>query len=247
MDAILLRSRPPKWLADWLAIFPIFQDRYEQVHPLNSPPLNILLPHHRQRLHDKDISDSVIEARGYYSITNESDLANFGYSSSQLNLPALVIPIRNIYGAVSGHQIWPDRPQSKRDKQAKYKNTLGSKSMIDIHPAFRRKVCHGTDGLYITNNIQEADRLVSVGLTCIDLIGEYNYQMQDDFWHGILLSRREITIVFDSVTTNRRVSKAATALAAHLRSLGAFATIAKLSVTLISQITLLGRSRSSEQ
>jgi hypothetical protein len=200
---------------------------------LNSASANgrdVLLPHHRKFIEGSGINESVLKARGYYSATHASGLARLGFSSNQQNAPALVIPVRDISGAVSMHQIMPDRPRSGHRRLAKYENPFGAKLKIDIPPTVRDRVRNGMDPLCIVQGIQKADAAVSHGLTCIGLMGAYGWKNQEEFWHSIPLARRMIFILFDSdFNMNASVATAANTLAAYVASMGAIPKLVTLS------------------
>jgi hypothetical protein len=186
--------------------------------PNHSP----LLPQHQKLINDSGISDSIAQARGYYSLTNDQAFAPLCLAKNQRLKPALVLPIWGISGRISLCQIRPDEPRTIGGKVVKYENPCGARLTIDVPPTVREKVLKGTEPLFITDGIEKADAAVSHGLVCIGLMGVCGWMHQDRFWQSISLDQRMVYIVCDSdITTNVHVAKAAAKLFAHLATMGA--------------------------
>src|SRR5438045_1226747 len=101
-----------------------------------------LLPHHLKMLREESgISDAVIEARGYASITGARELKNYEFRAGQFpcgrDKPALLIPIWDVSGRKVCHVARPDEPRWKEGKPVKYEFPQGRSMVIDVPPAAR--------------------------------------------------------------------------------------------------------------
>ena len=189
---------------------------------MSAPNRNLLLPQHQKLIEDSGISDSIAQARGYRSLTTVQALAAVRLAKNQQFIPALLLPIWDITGQVSLHQVRPDHPRTIGGKVVKYENPCRAHLIIDVPPTVREKVLTGTEPLFITDGIEKADAAVSLGLTCLGLMGVYGWMHQDKFWQSIPLDQRMVYIVFDSdIAKNVHVAKAAANLFAHLATMGA--------------------------
>jgi hypothetical protein len=187
-----------------------------------------LLPHHRAMLEASAISSQVINARGYRTATKKAELKELGFSDTQCRVPALVIPVFDVTGAVALHQIRPDMPRAGQNgKPIKYDTPRNAKMALDIPPAARPFLGNPNRPLFITEGVKKADSAVSHNLCCVALLGVWNFRgMNDDggktvlaAWESIALEDREVYIVFDSdVALKPEVYKALLRLKVFLES-----------------------------
>ena len=70
-----------------------------------------LLPQHAYLIQRSAIASDVAAARGYFSATRKVQLEEIGFGAAQRIVPALVVPIHDVHGTVSLHQIRPDKPR----------------------------------------------------------------------------------------------------------------------------------------
>ncbi len=93
---------------------------------------------HLRMLKASDISDEVIEARGYRTVTTRADLAGLGFSPPQRNVPALLVPVIGVTGDLETYQARPDTPRTGSEGKAiKYETPKGSRMALDVHPRAR--------------------------------------------------------------------------------------------------------------
>lgn len=195
-----------------------------------------LLERHQKFLRDRAITDDVAPERGYQSATRMADLAKLGFGRTQQLVPALVIPICSVRGAVESYQLRPDNPRlNEKGKPRKYEMKAGARMLIDAHPRMTRprdggKVPLIADPgvpLLITEGIPKGDAAVSIGLCCIALLGVFNFRGTNETggktaladWESIALNGRTVYIAFDSdVMEKREVYSALARLKAFLES-----------------------------
>ena len=97
-----------------------------------------LLPRHTALLVASAISDEVAAARGYRSVEHKARLTKLGFSSPQARVPALLIPIWNVYGEIGLHQTRADEPRIvDHSKAVKYETPLRSRMVLDVPPTLR--------------------------------------------------------------------------------------------------------------
>jgi Domain of unknown function (DUF3854) len=176
------------------------------------------------------IAEGVINGRGYRTVDKKQQLKDLGFAQTQLNVPALLIPVIGVDGTIVGYQARPDQPRIKDGKSLKYETTAGMKMRLDVHPLARPMIGDPHVPLFITEGIKKGDALVSQGLCAVALLGVWNFRGTNDdggktvladWEHGALNDRR-VYIVFDSdVMTNPAVHQALVRLDAVLKSRGA--------------------------
>src|ERR1700722_18296047 len=98
-----------------------------------------LSPDHRDLLVRSGLTAETIAARGYYSTTSKTDQASLGYSRSQCNVPALVIPLMDLSGQHAGTVLRPDCPRTVRGQTAEYELPYRVNLIIDVPPSVRDK------------------------------------------------------------------------------------------------------------
>jgi hypothetical protein len=188
----------------------------------------LLLPQHQALITASGIADDVSRARGYWSATEKSDLECLGFPAYQRRVPALVIPVWNVYGEIETYQLRPDTPRTnaKTGKAIKYETQAGSRMLIDVPPGTRPQLDDPSIPLWITEGIRKADSGVSQGLAIVALLGVWNSigtnakggktVLVD--WRSIALNGRTVYLAFDSdAATNRQVAAALNWLGQFLR------------------------------
>jgi hypothetical protein len=176
-----------------------------------------LLPQHVALLRASAICDEVALARGYFSAKRKSELQKLGFRSYQQRVPSLVVPIRDVHGALAFHQIRPDRPRISHGKELKYETSAGSQLVIDVHPHTASQVRDPKTDLWITEGSRKVDAAISAGLCCIGVVGVWGWRGTNTnsgktalaCWDSIALNGRTVYIAFDSdVMTKEAVNLA---------------------------------------
>lgn len=164
-------------------------------------------PHLSQLREGSGLNRETITARGYYTATTKAELERLGFSSNQRQVPALVIPLHGVDGEEVGYQIRPDVPRCDKDgKLIKYETPRGWAMRLDVPPATREDLGDPKKALWITEGSKKADAAVSRGLTCIALLGVWNWKGRNanggvtelSDWDAIALKARTVYIAFDS-------------------------------------------------
>jgi hypothetical protein len=196
---------------------------------------------HLKMLHESAITDEVIAARGYRTITESNELHELGFAPAQWRVPGLLIPL----WTTDGEQLAvyrPDNPRvvenkSKRNpdgshpnKVIKYEFVKGKGMRLDCPPMAREQLGSPNVTLWITEGQKKADALVSAGLCAIALLGVWNFRgtnaeggktwLAD--WQDIALNGRDVRIVFDSdIMVKPEVQQAMRTLTSTLAKKGA--------------------------
>lgn len=195
--------------------------------------------HHHELRWDSCIDDSVLESRGYRTLTgtgaDRGELQSLGFKpfvwSRDDAYPGLLIPMHGADGSIRGHQFKPARPRTGRIKRdgtpalVKYETPTGAGLMLDV-PAFTRArladVSTEISSLWITEGMKKTDALVSQGMAAIGLTGVFNWRdkmgrLGD--WEEIPLKGRPVVICFDAdASSNRIVQLAMSRLGAWLKT-----------------------------
>ena len=186
-----------------------------------------LLPQHEQLIDGSAISAEVAAARGYRSVTTKAELDRLGFGRSQLNVPALLMPLHGIQGEIAGYLIRPDEPRQIKGRICKYEMPSGGRMMLDIPPAVRDRIDDPTVPLFITEGSRKADAAASRGLACVALIGVWAWRGTNlkggkialPEFESIALNDREVYVVFDSdVMTKESVHSALARLSEFLKT-----------------------------
>jgi len=195
--------------------------------PVNNNPNVYLATHHKARLSQSGVIAAVADARRYETADTKTALEKLGFSRSQCNPPALVIPLYDHRGEQVGVQIRPDKPRLNREAKAvKYESPPESCPVIDIPPAAKTAVLDSTRPLVITEGAIKADSAVSKGIPCVSIAGVFSWKPDDSFWSDVPLSERVVYVAFDSdQATNPNVQKAAVRLYNEFRRHGAMAKV----------------------
>ena len=189
-----------------------------------------LLPQHLELIEASAIAPEVAAARGYRSVMSKSELGALGFGRAQQRVPTLLIPIRDVTGAIATYLSRPDEPRIADGKALKYEIPSRSRMAIDV-PAAARSFLNDPDRpLFITEGARKADAAVSSGLCCVSLIGVWCWRGTNlqggkaalpDF-ESIALNGRAVYIVFDSdVMTKHSVHAALARLKPFLEQRGA--------------------------
>ena len=128
------------------------------------------------------ILPEVIEARGYFTAQDKSELNSLGFPDSQSRVPALAIPIFGTDGIKTTYQLRPDRPRIRAGKPIKYETPFGSKMVLDVHPYVTHILGNPNIPLWITEGIKKGDALVSHGLCAVALLGVWNWRGSSASW-----------------------------------------------------------------
>ncbi len=178
-----------------------------------------LSPAHLRILREESaISDAVIEARGYRTVTDSNELKEYGFAPQQCR-PGLLIPLHGTDGGNGLYVLRPDAPRSldRKDKPRnpdgtwpqqviKYELPKDAKMRIDCPTVCRPALADPAVPLWITEGQKKADALASIGLCALGLLGVWNWRGKNDLggktvladldfvaWNG-----RDVRIVFDS-------------------------------------------------
>lgn len=174
----------------------------------------MLLAEHQALLRASAISSEVVEARGYFSATEEDLLRRLGFREGQARVPALVIPVHDAFGQVATHLIRPNAPRSEDGRSLKYELPSGSRMVLDVPPGARAALDNPNVPLFITEGSRKADAAISVGLCCVSLIGVWCWRGTNEHggkallpdFEAIAFNGRDVFVVFDSdVMTKREV------------------------------------------
>ena len=194
--------------------------------------------HLRMLLHDSAISEAVIQARGYRTITVAADLERYGFSRAQRRAPGLLLPLHPTDGGAPPLHVYrPDRPRTYQDRRQggtlrtlKYEVPKGQPTRIDCPPLCQPRLGDPAVTLWITEGQKKADALASRDLCAIALLGVWNWKGRNALngvafandWDYIALDGREVHIVYDSdVMTKTAVRQALARLIQHLERKGA--------------------------
>jgi Domain of unknown function (DUF3854) len=179
------------------------------------------------------ISEEVILARGYRTVTDTRELAALGFAPAQQRTPGLLIPVYGPDGSNGLYQFRPDYPRQARNsknefqpKVVKYETPKGASLRLDCPALCRPMLGDPSVPLWVTEGIKKGDALASHGLCAVSLLGVWNFKGKNEFeaptfladWDYIALKGREVRIVFDSdVMYKTEVSKALERLTVHLQ------------------------------
>lgn len=196
---------------------------------------------HRQQLDESAIRPDVRRARRYRSVHHPEKLQRLGFSQAQGQLvPALLVPVWDVYGDNTRYQLRPDTPRpDSSGKLRKYENVPKTPVTIDVNPLTLDGVMDWRTPLWITEGIKKEDALVSAGVAAIGLYGVWNWRGTDESgaisrlpaWDEMPLKGkarggeergRQVFVVFDSdVMQKRSVNLALVRLGRFLGGRGA--------------------------
>jgi hypothetical protein len=184
-----------------------------------------VFPQHAVMLKKSAISPDVAAERGYVSADTKKQLDRLHFAGYQQLVPGLVIPVRDVTGAIATYQLRPDVPRiTKAGKAVKYESRAKSPMVLDVPPRVRGQLGDPAVPLWITEGPRKADAGVSAGLCCIALLGVWNWRgsnaaggtMALGDWESVTLKGRRVYIAFDSDVMTKHDVRAA------LKRFGAF-------------------------
>ncbi len=168
----------------------------------------MLSPNHQASLREgSGISDPVIAARGYRTISDREELLQLGFSHSQARVPGLLLPLWTTDGRNPLAVYRPDNPRAvgagrKRSTRAgqtsevsktsevsvqrpskviKYEFPKGAAMRVDCPPPCRARLGDPATPLWITEGQKKADALASRGLCALALLGVWNWKGRNAF------------------------------------------------------------------
>jgi len=149
-------------------------------------------PHLEMLRRGSGISDAVIAARGYRTVTDPKELAALGFMPQQRRVPGLLLPLWTTDADPTGpvlHVYRPDAPRFFDEKGkgrlpdgtypqrvAKYEIPQGAAMRLDCPPPCRAALGDPAVPLWITEGQKKADALASLGLCALALLGVWNWR-----------------------------------------------------------------------
>jgi hypothetical protein len=179
---------------------------------------------------ESGIAEEIITARGYFTATTKVQLKELGFADTQRRVPALVVPVYNVDGALATYQARPDQARVKKGKSIKYETPSGTRMVLDISPSSRHYLDNPKRPLWITEGVKKGDALATRGCCAIALLGVWSWRGTNAHggkaalsdWEHIALNGRLTYIVFDSdVMTKPEVHQGLARLKAFLEQRGA--------------------------
>jgi hypothetical protein len=216
----------------------------ELTHCLSAPHLEMLR-------RGSGISDAVIAARGYRTVTDPKELAALGFTPRQCRVPGLLLPLwpPDADPAAPVPALWvyrPDFPHSFDEtskprlpdgtypqRVVKYEIPQGAAMRLDCPPPCQAALGDPAVPLWITEGQKKADALASCGFCALALLGVWNWRGRNGLggltaladWESVALKGRPVRIVFDSdVMRKPEVAQALARLRAFLGNRGAVPT-----------------------
>jgi Domain of unknown function (DUF3854) len=177
-----------------------------------------IFPQHAALLKASAIDPEVARERGYVSADTKKQLERYGFASYQQRVPALIIPVHDVTGAVATGQLKPDRPrETKGGKTVKYETRAKTPMVIDVPPRVRGQLGNPAVPLWITEGARKADAAVSAGLCCVALLGVWSWRGSNSVggtlaladWESITLKGRRVYVAFDSDVMTKQPVQAA--------------------------------------
>ena len=180
--------------------------------------------HHLKSLVDSAISEEVIAARGWKSIT-AAECPEYGFQDYQC-ASGLLVPSYGCDGELKGHQLRADEPRiNKNGKPVKYDTPTGTGNFLDVNPLMNEWICRADQIIYITEGAKKVDSLASHGYIAIGLKGIYGWRGKNQFgvttalgdWHDVAIKSNHFRIAFDSdIKTNINILNSAKELTNYL-------------------------------
>src|SRR5262245_5784242 len=100
--------------------------------------MGMLSPEHLTILREESgISDEVIAARGYRTVTDHQELSALGFVGRQIRVPGLLLPLHTTDGQQPFCEYRPDSPREANGKIAKYENLKDGGVRVDCPPTCR--------------------------------------------------------------------------------------------------------------
>jgi hypothetical protein len=187
------------------------------------------------------ISEEVIRARGYRTITDPRELGALNFTPVQQRTPGLLLPGHAPDGSNGFCTFRPDSPRQARgrngkltDRIVKYEIPKSTGMRLDCPPLCRSQILDPAIPLWITEGQKKADALVTHGLCAIALLGVWNFKGKNLFkgitlladFDYIALNGRDVRIVFDcDLMFKSHVRQALERLTEHLQRKGAYVSV----------------------
>ncbi len=173
----------------------------------------MLSSNHLAELRASAITDDVIAARAYETITNPKALPNV-FEGEQRTRHGLLLPIRDVTGEIVNYQLKPDNSRTDANgRPVKYETAKAGRSCLDVPTRVLPHLRDKDRDLWITEGCKKVDSGLSNGLSCIiGLLGVDGWSsdgMALPDWKEIALRGRRVVIAFDSdVMSSGRVRSA---------------------------------------
>ena len=153
-------------------------------------PVNTLSQKHYTILHEESgISDDIIAARGYRTITHSKELLDLNFSPKQSNnVPGMLLPVCTPYGGNSLYTYRPDLPRVVEDRRKgnpdgtykqriiKYEIPKDAGMRLDCSLLCRPQLEDPSVTLWLTEGQKKADTLASHSLCAVDILGVWNFK-----------------------------------------------------------------------
>ncbi len=198
-----------------------------------------LSPHHLSMLREESgIAETIIAARGYRTVTQETELVRLGFAAAQRRVPGLLLPLHTTDGRADGYIYRPDNPRMVENRRkrlpdgshptrvVKYEQPQGEPVRVDCPPTCQSQLRDPKIPLFITEGQKKADALASKGACAIALTGVWNWKSKNDYGGTtftndldyIAWDNRQVYLVFDSdVMTKQGVRQALERFTEHLQ------------------------------
>lgn len=210
--------------------------------------LNLLLSGHQTALQTESaISDEIIKARGYASISSPQEMARGHFGSTpyatlweQRTLkaitPALLIPIYRIAEDSTTCMLRPDNPRidNRGQRLIKYESPRGQAPVLDILPRYKPLLSDVSVPIWITEGAKKADSLASLfdmAIVPVSINGVYGWSsggMISDFGALQIRGRSVVLVPDGDINHNQNVFMAIDRLAHILEAKGATVTLLSL-------------------
>ena len=166
-----------------------------------------LLPQHLEYLNARAVSPEAVRARGYWSATESKQLERLFANREQRRLvPAMVIPVHDVWGNNGVAQIRPDEPRVIDGRSRKFEWPSKVSMAVDVPPIVQPILGDPSVPLVITEGSIKADAAVSAGLNAISLQGVWAWRGTNDKGgktalpdlEAIAFNNRVVYMAFDS-------------------------------------------------
>lgn len=187
---------------------------------------------------ESGISEAVIQARGYRTVTDEADLIPLGFAPRQRRVPGLLLPLHTTDGRAGSPLYRPDNPRVMENRSqkntdgtyaqrvVKYEQPAGEAVRVDCPLSCQPQLADPSVPLFITEGQKKADALASRGACAIALTGVWNWKSRNQYGGTtftndldyIAWENRPVYLVFDSdVMTKQGVRQALERFTDHLQ------------------------------
>ena len=180
---------------------------------------------YREIVEESGVDPEVADERGYYLEKTKKGLERLGFTRTQQQVPAVVIPRFAPSGGDIRPQIKPDSPRLEESrgkvKEVKYDYPPKTPVRLSVHPRAVKMMRDRRYPLWITEGDKKGDALVSRGAVAISLQGVGCWNVPED-WEDVKLHGRDVIIAFDAdVMVNPAVQGELDKLSSFLRGRGA--------------------------